>query len=437
VRDRPFLFCSRLRSGPCAQHVFGANIRAKPTRPNVHRVHYGELVRETQLADKSPFETEGLAVEWPVLLECVSPNCDPQRLSDLLRKEPDWSVLLPLAEKHGVLGLLAKRLQSCDATSVTEGVRRKLCEKQRALLLFTLSTTAELFRLLESFAAAGLDALVVKGPALSARAYGDPGVRQYQDVDLVVRQRDISRITELMTSEGYEPKVPLNAIAAGKIPGEYLFRWPGTYRRVELHTEQTLRYFPRPLPVEEFFERRTFVSFDAHAAPALSAEDELLLNCVHSAKHFWERLLWVADVAALVSREKNFDWDRAFSTAREAGAERMLSLGLLLAAKVLQVKLPRDVEKLIRSDRGAARLAAEIARRLPLAGHPQRTLLKRALFRMRMRGGLLPGAAYLLRLTLSPTEEDWATNSREKRPRVFDALQRPVRLARKYWRGGE
>jgi hypothetical protein len=206
---------------------------------------------------------------------------------------------------------------------------------------------------------------------------------------------------------------------------------------VELHTEQTLRYFPRPLPVEEFFKRKTFVSFDAHTAPALSAEDELLLNCVHSAKHFWERLLWVADVAALVSREKDFDWDRALSTAREAGAERMLSLGLLLAAELFQIKLPRDIEKVIRSDRGAARLAAEIARRLPLAGYTQRTLLERALFRVRMRGGLLPGAAYLLRLTLSPTEEDWAKNSKGKKSRLFDALRRPVRLARKYWRGGD
>jgi len=236
---------------------------------------------------------------------------------------------------------------------------------------------------------------------------------------------------------GYEPKVALSAIAAGKIPGEYVFRWPGTYRRVELHTEQTLRYFPRPLPVEKFFERRTFVSFDGHAAPALCAEDELLLNCIHSAKHFWERLLWVADVAALVTRGKDFDWDPAFSTAREAGAERMLSLGLLLAAEVFQVKMPREVEKAIRSDRGARRLAAEIARRLPSAGNTPRRLLERALFRMRMRGGILPGAAYLLRLTLSPTEEDWAKNSREKRPRLFDALHRPVRLARKYWRGGE
>jgi hypothetical protein len=401
-----------------------------------HRVHYGELVRETQLPDISPFGTGGLAAEWLVLLESASPNCDPQRLSDLLRRKPDWSILLPLAEEHGVLGLLAKRLYKGEESSVPEVVRQKLHEKQRARLLFTLSMTAELFRLLGKFSVAGMEALVVKGPVLSARTYGDAGVRQYEDVDLLVRQRDVLRFAELMTSEGYEPKIALSTIAAGKIPGEYLFRWPRTNRRVELHTEQTLRYFPRPLPVEEFFERKTRVSFDAHAVPALSAEDELLLNCIHSAKHFWQRLMWVADVAALVSRLEDLDWDRAFSTAREVGAERMLSLGLLLAAEVFQVKLPREIEKVIRSDRRARRIAAEIAVRLPSAGYASRALLGRALFRIRMRGGLFSGVAYLMRLTLSPTEEDWVKDGVEKGPGLFDALRRPKRLVRKYWRGG-
>ena len=45
---------------------------------STHRIHYAELVREAQLAHEFPFETEELAVEWPALLECVSPNCDPQ-----------------------------------------------------------------------------------------------------------------------------------------------------------------------------------------------------------------------------------------------------------------------------------------------------------------------------------------------------------------------
>lgn len=402
----------------------------------LHRVHYFESAGETPLQGTAPVGIGGLAAEWAVLLECASPECNPQRLSDLLRRPPNWSVLLPLAEEHGVLVQLAERILGEQESNVPREVQQKLRDKRRALFVFTLSLMVELFRLLDSFRAAGIEALVVKGPALSARAYGDASMRQYEDVDLLVRQRDVRRFAESMTSSGYEPKVPLRAISAGKVPGEYVFRWPNTNRRIELHTEQTLRYFPRPLPVEEFFGRKIFLSFDAHTVPALCAEDELLLDCIHSAKHFWERFMWIADVAALVSRQKNFDWDRVFLTARQAGAERMLFLGLLLAAEAFQVKLPGEIERVIRSDQGAQRLTAEIARRLPSARFARRTLLERASFRVRMRGGFLPGLAYLLRLTLSPTEEDWAGSDEKGKIGLFTALRRPLRLARKYWREG-
>jgi hypothetical protein len=434
MRGRPFLFAQGATSAPISGGLQDKHVHRVDRV--LHRVHYGELAGEAPLQNTLPFGKSWQAAEWAVLVECAFPECNPQRLSDLLRRKPAWSVLIPLAEEHGVLMFLAERVLGEQESSVPQEVLQKLQEKRRALLLFTYSLMAELFRLLESFREAGMEALVVKGPALSARAYGDASMRRYEDVDLLVRQRDMARFAELMTGCGYEPKVPLNAIAAGKVPGEYVFRWPNTNRRIELHTEQTLRYFPRPLPVEGFFKRRIFLSFDAHTVPALCAEDELLLDCIHSAKHFWERLMWIADVAAMVSRQKNLDWDRAFLTARQAGAERMLCLGLLLAAETFQVKLPGEIERVIRSDHGAQRLAAEIVRQLPSGRFARRTLLERASFRVRMRGALLPGLSYLLRLTLSPTEEDWAGNGKKERIGLFTALRRPLRLARKYRREG-
>ncbi len=110
----------------------------------------------------------------------------------------------------------------------------------------------------------------------------------------------------------------------------------------------------------------------------------------------------------------------------------MLILGLRLAEQILRVKVPGKMEKVVRSDRGAERLAGEIIERLPSAGGAPRGVTGRALFRMRMRGGLFRGGAYLLRLTLSPTEEDWKEKSGKKRGKIIEMLQRPVRLARKY-----
>ena len=384
----------------------------------------------------SPFETSSFRTEWPVLLECASPEPDARRLAELIRSA-DWPRLLVLAEEHCVTGHLAARLRELDVNLVPPETRQSLLERQRAQIFVTLRMVAELFRLLERFASGGIGALVVKGPVLAVQAYGDPAMRSYGDLDLLVRQRDSRRATELMIAAGYDAQVPISAIDAGKIPGQYLFCRPDSKLLVELHNDRTLRYFPRRLPLERFFERQIHVQLDSREAPALSVEDEIVLICIHGAKHLWERLMWIADVAALVSRQPNLDWDRAAASAKEMGAERMLHTGLLLAVNFLGLRLPEKIFARVKADVAAAHLAGQVLNWLPAAGNQPPGLFERAVFRMRMRGGLLSAPAYLLRLSLSPTEEDWKNNSEEKRHTFLDALRRPFRLARKYGRDGK
>jgi hypothetical protein len=372
--------------------------------------------------------------QWALLLECGKPHPEKSRLRDLLLPPLDWPSLLALAEDHGILGLIGTQLRDFDESAVPIEARQKLRDWHRAYALFTMNLTAEMFRLFDGFAASGVEALVIKGPVLSVRCYGDPGLRQYGDLDLIVRDAEILRSTELMISLGYEPVVPLKAIQAGKIPGEYVFRQSKTKLLVEFHTERTFRYHPRPLPLEILFKRQVRVVIDAREVPALAPEDELILICIHGAKHFWERLCYVADVAAFVSNQA-LDWARVQSAAEEVGGERMLCVGLRVAADALGASLPASVAKRVRSDPTVDRLAGQITRWLPAAGSAPPGIFERAVFRMRMRGGIFSGPAYLFRLSFSPTEDDWVKDPENKRHWFLDAVGRPFRLARKY--GGD
>src|ERR1700687_2533959 len=160
-----------------------------------------------------------------------------------------------------------------------------------------------------------------------------------------------------MSDAGFEAAVPLSAIDSGKIPGQYLFSKADSKIIVELHNDCTLRYFPRRLPIEEFFARQIRVRLDAHEAPALSVEDELVLICIHGATHFWERLMWIADVAALLSRQTGIDWQRVADSAKEVEAQRMLHTGLRLASDLFKTRLPDKVLAMVRADSVAAGLA--------------------------------------------------------------------------------
>lgn len=343
-----------------------------------------------------------------------------------------WDALLELAAEHGVLGNIATRLGEHNYEGVPAVVREKLQTRMRAQHLSGLSMAAELFRTLENFDLAGIQALLVKGPLISVLAYGDPAIRSYMDLDLIVRHRDILAATERMIAMGFAAKVPESAILAGKVPGEYVFRRLGTQCVFELHTEHTLRYYPRFMPIEDLYARQARVPIDGRDVPALSLEDELVSNCIHGAKHFWERLIWIADITALCARHPELDWSKARQAARDAGAETMLRVGLQLGASLFSVQPPQEMARELAQDAATQRLCRQVLRWLTQAGLTPPTLWERAMFRIRMAGGGLAGLPYLFRLSFSPTEEDWVEGAEERRSSLWDAVRRPLRLLRKY-----
>jgi Uncharacterised nucleotidyltransferase len=384
-----------------------------------------------------PFGEEFLKREWPFLCEACSLPRDEAKLAGLAAEAGEAEALFRLAEAHGVIAHLAGALSSIPQSRNNHRLIETLRSRHRTQLLFTLSITAELFRILEIFHQSGIESILVKGPALSVRAYGDTAARQYVDLDLLVRHRDIEVAAKILVAAGYDSKVPAQAIAENKIPGEYLFRRPGTKIIFELHTERTFRYFPRALPINEYFERRTTLILDGHEVPALSAEDEFVLISIHGAKHFWERLMWISDIAAMVHNCPELNWMAVRKYATKVGAERMVRVALSLAERLLGVAVPAEFREEVDADSTCEGLVQDICGWLPYAGFATPPLKERALFRFRMRGRFLAGASYLTRLSLSTTEEDWTKSTESRRSGLTEAMRRPFRLARKYRRDPE
>jgi hypothetical protein len=388
----------------------------------------GEFLSEVP-STKSDFNS----AEWRVLLDCANPNVTLLALRQEQASSLDWTRLLALADEQGLLPLLTQKLSHVESGIVPTDAQQTLKSFFREQMIFDLRMLAEMYRILDRFAAQGIAVMPTKGPVLAQRCYGFSFARQYTDLDFVLRDTDILRATETLIGLGYDAKVPPSAIRDGKPAGEYAFTQLATKLLVELHTEKTFRYYPKPLSVEKLLSRKATVRLGEQDVPALSVEDELLLISIHGAKHFWERLLWIADVAALITHNP-IDWDRAVAIARAVDAQRMLRLALLLAKNVAGAKLPAPAQADAESDAGAIRMARQIANRLPHVDDQPMGLLQRALFRIKMRGGGIPGLTYLLRQTLSPTEEDWLADSENEKQGPLSAIERPLRLARKYGR---
>ena len=371
------------------------------------------------------------------LLLCTRPRVDSdasKRILALATTGPDWEALMTAAAEHSLTPVFCKNLEANAREALPSSWRERFTEEFLRNSCRNLALTAELIRVLEAMAKHVVFATPYKGPVLAAQAYGDAAMRQFSDLDIIVPQREIIAAHGAMLALGFQCVIPGldTPHAFRRIPGQYAYRKePGTL--VELHTERTLRYFPRGLNLGELCERRENVTVAGRQVLTFSLEDTLLLLSVHGSKHIWERLGWIADIAALTNASRPLDWALALDRARRWGIQRMVILGAGLATRLFDTPLPIKVLHCLKRDAVARRLIDDICERFFTTAETQLGVLGRFAFRVRMRGSLAEGLRYAVRLAMMPTELDRGRHARFLEP--LYALRRPLRLARTYgWR---
>jgi hypothetical protein len=250
-----------------------------------------------------------------------------------------------------------------------------------------------------------------------------------------LRQSDLPKAHEVMLGLGYRPKfdwILSPGAAASTVPGEYNYRDVERRVMVELHTELTLRHFPKPPDLEELSQRLVSVKLNEQEVSTFALEDGLPILCIHGAKDFWERFSWIADISELVRRYPNLNWDLTIRRAKTLNAERMLHVGLSLAAGLLDAPVPSEIRQRMQADRVAAGVASEIANRLMNLNDRPLDAPGRFNFRRRMLPGTFEGWRYALRLSVVPAEEDWQMMRLPGPLAPLYIALRPLRLLKKY-----
>jgi Uncharacterised nucleotidyltransferase len=388
--------------------------------------------------------TENICPEKRLLLCCARTRLPPafvKEIRELAAGPLDWDYLLDDAAQNSLRPLLARHLSVCAAGIVLPEELKRLLNAARANAARCLILTAELIQVMERFREAGILAVPYKGPVLAVQVYEDVTLREFEDLDIVLRQTDMPHANEIVTSLGYRPKFPW-ILSAGRasalVPGEYNYRDESRRTLLELHTERTLRHFPVPPDLDELARRLVPVSLSGHEIRTFAPEDALVMLCIHGSKDFWGRISWVADIAELIRARPDLDWDAVSHRADSWNARRILDLGLVLASNMLDAQLPDEVDARVREDQVAAALASEVVTRLLRRDRRAFGSAERFSFRRRMLGGALAGWRYSIRLAVVPVEEDWQM---VRLPGLLAPLYvalRPLRLLRKYgWGSGD
>jgi hypothetical protein len=356
----------------------------------------------------------------------------------LVRGDIDWDYLISAAQAHGVMPLLYCLLNRLGPGSVPSAVLERLRDRYHQNALRNLFMAGELLKVLHHFESNGIPAIPFKGPTLAACAYENLALRQFVDLDLLLRKRDLPRAAELLAGQGYRSPLPIRSdqrVSYLQSIGQLPFVKESGPVLVELHAALMPAGFSFRLEFEKLEKRLKPVDLGGKPVRTLSPADLLLVLCAHGAKHLWICLGWISDIARLLQSQGEMDWPQIQRQARELGVERMLHLGLFLAADLLGAPLPQQIYAGIQADGAIRALAGCVYRQLGRREMRGPNGLQSSLFHFRVRERLQDGIRYSLSLALAPTVADWTALSLPGGCSFLYYLLRPVRLAVKYGRG--
>ena len=310
--------------------------------------------------------TNHTAIEF--LLCALSPNTDSDTIGQVrsLAKEIDWQAVVQLAKKHRVLPSLYHRINDlCADEVVPANIQEELRQHCQSIAIRNLSMTAELCKLLSLMAASDVDAMPYKGSIVTQTLYGDLSARQFGDIDIVIQPQDMLRVEQLLIDQGYRPyfgkknKADLADYMAAKNEHTYDFYHDQKKFFVEIHWRFWPVFFSTVSP-RDIWHRRESTKLANTKVSNLKLEDTLVILCMHGSRHQWERLSWLRDIAMLIDKYPELDWEEAIATAQQWGAKRMLYLGLYLARTWLGAELPASVLKKVEVEPAIMHLADQV-----------------------------------------------------------------------------
>lgn len=289
-----------------------------------------------------------------LLLASTRPEpSDFRQLADRYPQRADWEWVLDRAAAHRVAALLAFRMERLGVgAGLSERVRARLQDIRDQACCRAARAQLTLRQISGALAARGLPFLVIKGSVFAERVYGDPVLRPFHDVDIVVREECLDPAEQAIRSLGYRfvtaspswlrwagariagpPRAPLPEDVARqylrRVHQHFIFAPPDEdLLPVELHWQLNRSWRASPADV---WEGTASVAVAGAQVSTLASDVMLLHAATHAASQSPAdfRLLHLVDVAwVLEAFAGEFEAERVWTLAARWGMQGDLTFAL-------------------------------------------------------------------------------------------------------------
>ena len=379
--------------------------------------------------------------ELMLLAACLRPLSTADRTDAIAHAAQapfDADRLVELARRHRVAGFVEHGLRAA-AVTLPDAAATLLGQRAAASRLQSLRNAGEEIRVGRALAAAGIDALFIKGSTLAMCAHGTLALKTSWDIDVLVAPDRRADAGKVLGGLGYRLSI-LGGITDPRQIDRYLAahkeaEWHHDDRGtvVELHTafsnnQTAIRMVGLTSP-------RTMVDVIPGAAlPTFATAPLFTYLAFHGTTHLWSRMKWLADIAALLIGE---NVEALHRDAIALGAGRCSGVVIVLAQELLGTTVPPALVADILRDPATRRLL-HFSRRAIMAPEDDLGQLMRPMRELvayaRAQAWLVPGFGFRIAAIRSFLTRPYTTTHLQVPPWTVPAvilLALPLRLLRR------
>lgn len=382
-----------------------------------------------------PGAEAGLRPEIELLLCCARlslPAASHERIGRLIEGGLDWKFLLNAASGHGLLPLLYLHLNRLSPGMVPKAVLADLWARHELNARRNQAMAKELLSILQILDAQGIAAIPYKGPTLAAAVYGDLALREFGDLDILLRLEDVLRAKTLLEADGYVPEYALKpaveaAFLRSRMQYHLVVLHPARAVMVELHWKTDADFPVEPAQDARWWADLAYVDFMGAKVRRFASEELLLVLCLHGTKHGWSSLGWLVDVAELIRQHPDLDWDRVSRRATHLQCARRLGVGLTLVDELLGAPVPERIKRQFAGLAKARVVADKIRASLFRPDFAEMSAFEGLRFNLSLYERPMQKFAHCTNVLLAPSLVEWST---WPLPRALFWLYLPLRVVR-------
>ncbi len=303
-------------------------------------------------------QTEAFSNEMKLLLLCSVKDCSIEqesKIRSIIEDNINWQLFLKIVKKHRVHPIVYKNLSKIKSTDISEKVLmdlEQLCQKN---LMNSIKLTAELIKISRAMDENGIRLLSLKGPLLAMAIYGDMALRNSRDLDILIDTQDVEKTERLLFEAGYRnieleaeevltPKRKQNSIKS-KHHFVYInangiiteIHWRYSYQFANTH-------------FDKLWMNRKEQNVSGQKIAVLAPEDEFIFLVIHGAKHGWNRLRWLCDVAEIIKQDQ-IRWDEIIKRAEKMNILDMILQAVILSNQLYASKIPELLNKSLKGNK--------------------------------------------------------------------------------------